>query len=260
MKNFCYCGILAQAMKKIPVTKELLQYFRDNTETLIMEGYCKYFDNVTVYEEDGGYATVFVDNNGGAHCCVYNSKETFIDSLLAQYDGNTVEFCAVSPAVTDYLRSKYVFTWETNCDLFVWNGEPLPHKCSRDIRAMDGAYARQISDGTFYHASEEEIIRCLTVHPSSAAYVEGKPVCWCLLHREGSLGMLYTLPEYRHQGYALEVMTDLTNKVIASGKIPFAYIVKDNVASQSLACKYNLVKACSADYFEVNLSSPQIIN
>lgn len=260
MKNFSCCGILAQAMKKIPITNELLDIFRSRAETLIMEGYCKYMDNVSAYVDGGSYATVYVDKDGGEHCCVYNASERFIDELLTLFNGERAEFCAVSPIVTEYLRNRYAFSWETNCDLFVWNGEPLPHKCGRDLRAMDVAYARQISDGTFYKASEEEIAHCLATHPSSAAYIDGKPVCWCLLHMEGSLGMLYTLPEYRHQGYALEVMTDITNKVIATGSIPYAYIVQDNIASRNLAAKYNIVKVCAADYFEVGLSSPPKIN
>ena len=66
--------------------------------------------------------------------------------------------------------------------------------------------------------------------------------------------MLYTEPEYRRKGYALEVMTALCNKVIAQGDVPYAYIVVDNVASQSLAEKYNLERVKRADYFMVNLN------
>lgn len=260
MKNFARCVILSQAMKKISVTSELLQIFRSIPQTLIMEGYCKYFDNVAVYCDGCDYATVCIDDCGAVHVCMYIESKDFIDAIVTMLGGKTVEFCAAPHFVTEYLRTKYAFNWETNCCLYIWNGQPLPHKCSRDLRPMDGAYARQISDGTFYHASEKEIRACLSVHPSSAAYVDGKPVCWCLLHMEGSLGMLYTLPEYRKQGYALEVMTDLTNKVIASGNIPYAYIVTDNSASRNLAGKYNLVQVCPADYFEIYLFSPPNTN
>ena len=254
MKNFAYCGILAQAMKKIPLNDEMLRAFRGRAETLIMEGYCKYFDNVAVYCQDGSYATVYTDGRGGAHICMYTDSAAFVDGITELFRGKTVEFCGASGFVTEYLRGKYAFEWETNCYLYVWNGKPLPYKCRCDLRPMDGAYAREISDGTFYRASEEEIRACLSVHPSSAAYVDGKPVCWCLLHKEGSLGMLYTMPVYRRQGYALEVMTDITNKVIASGSVPYCYIVRDNAASISLAAKYNLERVCTADYFEINLT------
>ena len=61
--------------------------------------------------------------------------------------------------------------------------------------------------------------------------------------------MLYTLPEHRHKGYALEVMTALCNQLIAQGNTPYAYIVCDNVASLNLAVKYNLTLFKHADYF-----------
>ncbi len=242
-----------QAMKKIPVTTQLLDYFRSNGETLIMEGYCKYFDNVTVYNDGVSYAVV-ANTNGSAECCIYSESTSFIDGVIRSVLGKVVKFCGVSQFVTDYINSKYTFNWQTDCYLYVWNGEPILHESRCDLRAIDSSYAQQVSDGTHYRAPLDDIRECLVWHPSSAAYVDGKPVCWCLLHKEGSLGMLYTLPEYRRQGYALEVMTDITAKVIKRGDIPFAYIVQDNIASQNLAAKYNLKRAAVANYFEIDLS------
>ena len=118
---------------------------------------------------------------------------------------------------------------------------------------MDAAYAQKESDGTHDHAAISDVKDCITNRPSSAVYIDGAPVCWCLVHLEKSLGMLYTEPTHRHKGYALEVMTSLCNKVIALGDVPYAYIVQTNVASANLATKYNLVKIKQADYFEINL-------
>lgn len=248
-------GILLQVMKKIPITSELIQRFRLTKETLIMEGYCKNYENVTVYNDGDNYAVIAVDYDASVDCCLYASNVGFIDEVVSSFDCGAVEFCGVSAFVTDYLKSKYKFIWETDCYLYVWNGKDLSYKCKCDLRPIDGQYAQQISDGTHYHAAIDDIKICLKIHPSSAAYADGKPVCWCLLHREGSLGMLYTLPEYRRQGYALEVMTDITNKVIAKGNIPFAYIVTDNFASQNLAAKYNLAKHSVANYFEIDFGA-----
>lgn len=247
---FCF-DILLQVMKEINITSELLGYFRSKGETLIMEGYCKNYGNVTVFNDGDSYAVVAIDCNGSVECCISSSDTAFIDEVTKRF-GGIVKFCGVSEFVTDYLKSQYRFLWETDCYLYVWNGEPLPYECKCDLRPVDGQYAQQISDGTHYHAAIDDIKTCLRLHPSSAAYVNGKPVCWCLLHKEGSLGMLYTLPEYRRQGYALEVMTDITNKVIKQGDIPFAYIVQDNLASQNLAAKYNLTRRHAANYFEID--------
>ncbi len=239
-------------MKKVSVTTKLLNRFRSNPATLIFEGYCVNFDNVTIYNDGDSYALTVVNHLGVTECCVDTSNTSFIDELLKSLCGK-VKFCGVSKFVVDYLQSKYVFNWLTNCDLYVWNGNPLDLSViDCEIRPLEMSYVRQVSDGTPYHADLTDVKMCLNKHPSAAAYVDGKAVCWCLLHLEGDLGMLYTLPQFRRQGYALKVMTALTQMVIDKGNIPYAYIISDNVPSKNLAEKYNLQFACNTNYFEIN--------
>lgn len=188
--------------------------------------------------------------NGSYECCIKSDSESFVLELVDGLHGK-IKLCGVDPFVTGCLKDKYAFNWETNCDLYVWNGQPLSYQCKQQIYPMLPKYAQKISDGTHYHAAIDEIERCLEIHPSAAILVDGEPVCWCLLHLEKSLGMLFTEPAHRHKGYALEVMTALCNKVIAKGDIPYAYIVQDNIASKNLAAKYNLCYVKQADYFEI---------
>ena len=241
-------------MKKLQPTAELLQKFKTRADMLIFEGYCALTDDVDIYNDGDSYA-LLVNVNGVRKCCFKTDSEDFVLSVLGKLSGN-VELCGVDPCVTAMLKRRYQLLWETDCYLYVWNGEPLTYQCKQDVRPMSTEYAQLISDGTHYHAAVKEIKQCLARHPSAAVYLNDKPICWCLLHLEKSLGMLYTLPEHRHKGYALEVMTALTNKVIERGDVPYAYIVKDNVASQNLAVKYNLVRVKNADYFEINLDEP----
>ena len=241
-------------MKQIKPTTDLLQSFKSSADTLIFEGYCSLCQDVTIYNQGEDYALI-ADVNGVRKCCFKTGSEDFVLSVLGMMSGK-VELCGVDPFVTACLKRRYDFTWETDCYLYVWNGEPLTYRCKQDVRPMSAKYAQLISDGTHYHAPISEIEQCLAIHPSAAVYLDGEPICWCLLHLEKSLGMLYTLPEHRHKGYALEVMTALTNYVIERGDVPYAYIVKDNVASQNLAAKYNLVRVKPADYFEINLDAP----
>lgn len=238
-------------MKQVPITTELLQRFRANPQTLIFEGYCVNFDNVTVYNDGDSYALTAVNHLGATECCIYTEQTSFIDEVAEMLRGG-VKLCGVSAFITDYLKQRYNFEWLTRCGLYVWNGLPLDTSViDCDIRPLELQYAKQVSDGTPYHADINDVRMCLTRHPSAAVYIDGKPVCWCLLHLEGSLGMLYTLPEYRRQGYALKVMTAITQMVLSSGNVPYAYIIEDNAASKSLAAKYNLYDVCRADYFEI---------
>lgn len=237
-------------MQQINVTTKLIQFFKSNPDTLIFEGYCAYSKGVVVYNDGDSYALV-AEVNGVNKCCFKSDCANFVFDVIDRLQGS-VELCGVDPFVTACVKQRYALLWETNCDLYVWNGEPLPYVCRQEIHPMLPKYAQMISDGTHYHAPIDEVAECLARHPSAAVYIDGKPVCWCLLHLEKSLGMLYTLPEHRHKGYALEVMTTLCNQVIANGDTPYAYIVCDNIASKNLAAKYNLQYVKRADYFEID--------
>lgn len=242
-------------MKQLSVTNDIKRFFKSNPETLIFEGYCCNAKNVTIYNEDDNYALVAkVGKN--LEVCFKSRSAVFVWKVVDRLRG-TVKLCGVDPFITKLFKSRYVFNWETHCDLFVWDGKPLTYKCKCDVRPMSAAYAQKVSDGTHYRAAISDVKECIANRPSSAVYVDGKPVCWCLLHLEKSLGMLYTEPEHRHKGYALEVMTSLVNKVIALGDVPYAYIVQDNVASANLAAKYHLKKVKQADYFEVKLQTKE---
>lgn len=227
-------------------TPELKSLFRSRPETLIFEGYCCYTDKIDIWQDGESYA-LSARVGETQKTCFYTNDMRFVDEVLSKLSGN-VELCGVDRQITEHLRGKYHYEWETHCLLHVWNGRELPHINTQKTYPMSPKYAQMISDGTHYHASITEICECLERHPSAAIYVDGEPVCWCLCHLEKSLGMLYTLPEYRHRGLALTVMTTLCNEVIAQGDIPYAYIVDDNVASIALAAKYNLVPVKPADY------------
>lgn len=240
-------------MKQVKPTKQLLEKFKSQSDTLTFEGFCTNADNVVIYNEGDSYALI-AEVKGAVKCCLATDSEEFVLAVVRALCGRQVEFSGVDSWVTEFLRARYEFLWETNTYLYAWNGKPLSYKCTQEIGDMLPQFAQKVSDGTHYHAPIEDIVDCLARHPSAAIYVDGKPICWCLLHLDKSLGMLYTEPEHRRKGYALEVMTALCNKVIAQGDVPYAYIVVDNVASQNLAEKYNLERVKRADYFMVNLN------
>lgn len=239
-------------MKQLELTTGLLQQFKSCAETLIFEGFATNADSVTIYNDGDNYALV-ADVKGAVKLCLKTDSASFVEDILQLLSGKQVEFSGVDPFVTELLRARYNFLWETNTYLYAWNGKPLSYKCKQQIEAIEPQFAQKVSDGTHYHAPIADIVECLVRHPSAAIYLNGEPVCWCLLHLDKTLGMLYTEPQHRRKGYALEVMTALTNKVIAQGDVPYAYIVVDNVPSQNLAAKYNLERVKRADYFMINI-------
>ncbi len=253
LKKFYCCGRIVQVMKHITVTQDLRRYFRSNPQTLIFDGYIANFTGAAVFCNGNNYALTAQNAFGGTECCLYCEDIGLALDFVSGLSGK-VKLCGISPELTSALSKRYKSEWITKCNLYVWNGKPLNlDVIDCDIRPLDGIYAADVSNGTPYHADIRDVAECLRRHPSAAVYADGKPVCWCLLHLEGDLGMLYTVPQYRRQGYALKVMTALTQTVIEKGDIPYAYIIDGNVASENLAPKYNIERVCRADYLEINL-------
>ncbi len=240
-------------MKELQINDQLIKFFQSNYLTQIMAGTCiNYPQGCRAFTDGESYALLVSENGTVTDCYLYTQNLAFVDEVCQSLHGE-VSFNGVTEQIYTYLRSKYTETYFTACNLYVWDGTPLTRQAQGDLRKVDSSMAQMVSDGTFYHASVEGICEAIAKRPSSALFVDGKPVCWCILHEDNSLGMLYTLPEYRKKGYALEVMTHLVHQVIDSGIMPFCYIVNGNTASESLALKYNMKYVCDASYVTVIL-------
>jgi ribosomal protein S18 acetylase RimI-like enzyme len=72
---------------------------------------------------------------------------------------------------------------------------------------------------------------------SVGLFERDKLVSWGLIQDDGALGFLHVLPEYRRNGYGLQVTLALIEKVREGRKLPFACIVQDNVKSINLVKK-----------------------
>ena len=181
-------------------------------------------------------------------CYMVTTDLTFVDSIIGQLHGLT-EFCAVSSVIAAHLESRFTLKVKTPCSHMVYNGTGLPQNHSLITQPMMPEYWKLISDTTFYHPSQNTITSDLTNRDSAAVYVEGKPVSWVLTHEDNSIGMLYTLPHFRGNGFATAVTLDLCSRHIAAGITPHAYIVKGNVASKKLFGTFNCFHYSDDVYF-----------
>ncbi|MCH5153537.1 MAG: hypothetical protein J1F68_06275, partial [Clostridiales bacterium] len=143
-------------MKQANLTPKLLQNFKSDAETLIFEGYCATVNDVVIYNEGDSYALV-ANVNGSVKCCFKTASERFVWDVVGELRYNQVEFCGVDPFVTQLFKSKYDLIWETNCYLYVWNGQPLSYQCKQEIHPMSAEFAQKVSDGTHYHAPIAEV-------------------------------------------------------------------------------------------------------
>ncbi|XP_047459654.1 glycine N-acyltransferase-like protein 3 [Mugil cephalus] len=63
---------------------------------------------------------------------------------------------------------------------------------------------------------------------------KGEPVSWILLYDYCAMGILYTLPEHRHKGYAKVLIGTMAKKLYAEGYPLYCYIEEDNTVSYKL--------------------------
>lgn len=63
---------------------------------------------------------------------------------------------------------------------------------------------------------------------------DGQPVAWVLSYAHCAMGMLYTLPEHRQQGYAKIVISAMSQKLHRQGCPVFCFIEEENKVSFKL--------------------------
>ncbi len=73
--------------------------------------------------------------------------------------------------------------------------------------------------------------------PSALIKLNREPAAWGLLHSNYSIGFLYTKKKYRRMGFAQDVLISLIEKMRKTGKIPYLYVVTDNMESLNLIKK-----------------------
>lgn len=221
---------------KKDIDKNLVQSLEGG---LCVVGALKYADNCLLYRSDDGknYALVLEYEQ---YCVYMTGNDCDFALEVTKTLDKPFTMGAVHTDIADFLKNRYKVNWWRNCLEYVYNGQPIQHNIVNDVRPLSSEFWQRVSEGTPYKPSQEEVVTAIETRLSSAVYIENQPVCWCILHDDNSMGMLYTMPEYRHKGLALDVMTDIVRKIHAQGEVPFGHIISDNVASINLAKKYNL--------------------
>ena len=140
-----------------------------------------------------------------------------------------------------------------------------------DMECIQGAYTRREKlpvrglygpdgrgeNGFSIHVLTEEFIPFVTEHYSEigspeyvterilhgavyGAFYEEKIVGFIADHEEGSIGMLYVLPEYRKRHVAMALETYCMNLAVERGEIPYGQVVLGNEASIRLQEKMGI--------------------
>jgi hypothetical protein len=113
----------------------------------------------------------------------------------------------------------------------------VKHKC----RAVEGSdeLLPLILRGVEYGRPAKDYLReCLLLGPSFVCEVKGEPVCWAGTHRNGTMGMIYTPPEYRRKGYALSLAAFQIDYMLRRDGTAVAHVLFGNKASENLLLSF----------------------
>lgn len=101
-------------------------------------------------------------------------------------------------------------------------------------------------------SSLEKIKHEIALRPTAATYLDGEIACWTLIHEDGSMGAMFTKPQFRNKKLAVNTSRFLISEVLKSGNIPFVHIVDINEPSIRLAKKIGLIFAYPVVWFEAS--------
>lgn len=200
--------------------------------------------------ENGAKLRLFVDdpkNVKGVLCyfpayrelSLFSKEKTFLDEVYQKFmKGKECWFSCISLDIADYYKELCGITVHPACTAFYYTGgqfnaPPLPEGFKLD--KIKPSYYGCVVEHHQYFGSLAEVRQCARKFPTVAAYEGDKMVCWCLIHENGSLGPLFTLPDYRGKGLGVIVTCEIIKQMLKLGMRPYSYVVKGNTHSERIS-------------------------
>lgn len=225
-------------VEDVEIIEELIA--KDKIAHLNTSGVIRLRDQFELFVDDldnpGGYIIQKDEWN-----IIYYENEKTKESVLEMATEKPRKFSGVHKSFYDNIREKRDIAFHEICYLYYLEADNFNYEepdCEidkltvDDARVVDKHYTYQSEDDTSY----EYIKKTIEERPTAVIRDErGNPISWSVVRDDGSMGIAYTLEEYRRQGYAAAVNIELLKRTIDFGLVPYVHIVTDNRASISLA-------------------------
>ena len=219
---------------EIPTTDQALDFLDDKVFYADMIGLVTRGESILA----AGPAGVLVRTGDGT--CVMASRDE--DSAHAMLGLVNPDRCACMVVHEDYaiglVESRFGFDRHTRCIASAYLGASLPQSGRTDLSVapLTPEWADTVSAN--YHMDGPDYIRTRIQAGEMWGAFHGDDLLGFIgLHEEGSMGMLTVFEQYRRQGIADYLMTDLANRMIARGLTPHDHIIVGNLASETLQRK-----------------------
>lgn len=179
---------------------------------------------------------------------VVTKESRFIDAIMKQFclEDGYYGFTGIDQKHADHILSHHVKChWRNDCYLYYLPEDASIPASDTRVKSIPISALETINDHYEYQTdvSLDQIRDDILNRPSSMIEIDGDLAAWVIVHRDDTMGIMYTKEAYRKQGLAYLLCIDLMHKVRALGKTPYVQINTANTASPGLACKAGMIKA-----------------
>ncbi len=192
---------------------------------------------------------------------LYTESDQFIDAVISEHmQEGFFGFAGLDTGLAAKIKKNQVVHWNNPCSIYAYVQDDIELiNGTYDVRPL--AYEDAEIVNTYYEYkndnSLEDIRKDIKNRPSSAVYVDDKPVCWVLVHEDDSMGIMYTLEAHRRKGLAEVVSRDLTKRILDNGQVPYLQIVDGNEKSHGLAKKCGFQHVGDCEWFGIITGEPK---
>ena len=183
---------------------------------------------------------VFVrDSISGAYMLACEDEAAGAE-LLDRYIGSDCDLLMVSNyALGQTAFERYGFSEKLECYQVAYYGEKPEIDTGLSVREADEHDLPVLLE--HYHLiSPEELAEVVRRRSILLGYFRGHLAGFIGEHLEGSMGILYVLPQYRRKGFGTALQKHLIVKTMENGYIPFGQVEKDNIESLRLQKKIGM--------------------
>lgn len=193
-----------------------------------------------IAEQDG--ALLIRDRISGAYMLVCEDAAVGIP-LLDRFIGDGCDLLMVTDQNTGNAAfDRFGFSEKLECYQVAYYGEKPSSQTGLDIRTAEEHDLPMLIEN--YHLiSPEELKEAVKRKSILLGYDQGHLIGFIGEHLEGSMGILYVFPEYRHRGFGTALQTHLIVETMEKGYIPFGQVVKGNDASLRLQKKLGMTQS-----------------
>ena len=190
-----------------------------------------------IAEQDN--ALLIRDRISGAYFLACEDAATAIP-LLDHYLGQDCALLMVSDhSIGMTAFERYGFSEKLECYQVAYYGNKPSLSGRLTVREADEDDLGMLIEN-YDLVSPEELESIVRIKGILLGYDQDQLIGFIGEHLEGSMGILYVFPAYRHRGFGAELQKHLMAKTMEKGFIPFGQVEKDNLRSLSLQKKIGM--------------------